>query len=193
MAGAGFFVCAISGEGAPLLRENPKILGSASRRARVKAVLESDAVPGTSRDCNSKISRRWNRTLSGQSMKEDRLSARSTFTCPSCAARTIGHFCGNCGEKEVTDQDYSLQHYLKEIVAAVTLLESKVFRSVWLLLTKPGYLSSEYFGGRRVRYMKPLQLFVFLNVVYYFSLSLFVATTFTTPTCHTATHEQLLS
>jgi hypothetical protein len=29
--------------------------------------------------------------------------------------------------------------------------------------------------------MKPLQLFVFLNVVYYFSLTLFSATTFTTP------------
>ena len=48
-------------------------------------------------------------------------------------------------------------------------------------MKKPGYLSSEYFLGRRVRYMKPLQLFVFLNVIYYFSLSLFVATTFTTP------------
>ena len=29
--------------------------------------------------------------------------------------------------------------------------------------------------------MKPLQLFVFLNVLYYFSLTLFYATTFTTP------------
>ena len=29
--------------------------------------------------------------------------------------------------------------------------------------------------------MKPLQLFIFLNVVYYFSLTLFNATTFTTP------------
>ena len=29
--------------------------------------------------------------------------------------------------------------------------------------------------------MKPLQLFVFLNVLYYFSITLFYATTFTTP------------
>ena len=93
----------------------------------------------------------------------------------------MGHFCGNCGEKESSELDYSIRHYLKEIAAAVTLLESKVFRSVWLIFSKPGYLSSEYFLGRRVRYMKPLQLFVFLNVVYYFSLTLFYATTFTTP------------
>jgi hypothetical protein len=114
-------------------------------------------------------------------MQDHRLAARSIFACPSCGNETIGTFCGDCGEKEVTDKDYSLRHYLKELVAAVTLLESKVFRSVWLVLSKPGYLSSEYFLGRRVRYMKPLQLFVFLNIVYYFSLTLFQATTFTTP------------
>jgi hypothetical protein len=101
--------------------------------------------------------------------------------CPSCGLRTLGRFCTNCGEKEVGDEDYSLRRYLEEAGAAITLLESKVLRSVWLVASRPGHLSSEYFQGRRVRYLKPLQLFVFLNVVYYFSLSLFSATTFTTP------------
>jgi len=82
--------------------------------------------------------------------------------------------------KEVGDEDYSVRHFLKEAVVALTLLESRVLRSIWLVTSRPGYLSSEYFQGRRVRYMKPLQLFIFLNVVYYFSLTLFTATTFTT-------------
>jgi hypothetical protein len=104
----------------------------------------------------------------------------SPFAYPSCGAKTLGRFCGHCGEKEVSDEDYSARSYLAEIGAAITLLESKVFRSVWLVVSKPGYLSTEYLSGRRVRYMKPLQLFIFLNVVYYFSLTLFSATTFTT-------------
>jgi hypothetical protein len=114
-------------------------------------------------------------------MADDQLTTPPVFACPSCGTRTLGQFCSHCGEKEVGDEDYSLRHFLKEAVAALTLLESRVLRSVWLVTSRPGYLSSEYFQGRRVRYMKPLQLFIFLNVLYYFSLTLFTATTFTTP------------
>jgi ribosomal protein L32 len=115
------------------------------------------------------------------SKADDRLAARPMFECPSCDTKTLGQFCSHCGEKEVADEDYSLRHFLAESVSTLTLLESKVLRSVWLVTSRPGYLSTEYFQGRRVRYMKPLQLFIFLNVVYYFSLTLFTATTFTTP------------
>jgi hypothetical protein len=103
------------------------------------------------------------------------------FRCPSCGTSSLGRYCGTCGEKETGEEDYSLRRYLVELGAAVTLLESKVLRSVWLVASKPGHLSCEYFLGRRVRYLKPLQLFIFLNVVYYFSLTFFSATTFTTP------------
>jgi hypothetical protein len=117
----------------------------------------------------------------GSSTTDNALPPQSTSVCPSCGNEGLGRFCRNCGEKRITEDDYSLRRYLKEIGSAITLLESKVLRSVWLVARRPGHLSSEYFRGRRVRYLKPLQLFVFLNVVYFVSLSLFTATTFTTP------------
>ena len=105
----------------------------------------------------------------------------STFTCPSCGTKSKRRFCCKCGEKELSSHDYSIRHYLKEFFSELTSFDSKVARSMWLVVTKPGLLSCEYFQGRRVRYMRPLQLFVFLNVIYYFSISMFYATTFTTP------------
>jgi hypothetical protein len=120
--------------------------------------------------------------LYGQpSVKNDRPPAQPRFACPSCGTETFGHFCGNCGEKETTQQDHALRYYVKLVVNFLTTWDSKTVRSVWLLVSRPGYLSREYFRGSKVRYMKPLQLFLSINVVYYFSIGLFYANTFTTP------------
>jgi hypothetical protein len=115
-----------------------------------------------------------------RSPENNRVSS-PTFLCPSCGAQSEDLYCGNCGEKKVSQSDYSVRHFLKELTVTLTLLDLKVIRSLGMLMSKPGFLSAEYLRGSRVRYVKPLQLFVFLNVVYYFSITLFVATTFTTP------------
>ena len=104
----------------------------------------------------------------------------SKFTCPSCNTLTIGNYCRNCGEKKMDHHDYSIRHYLENALDLFTHFDSKFFRSTWLLVTRPGYLSSEYWQGRRVQYMKPLQLFIFINIIYYFSITLFQFDTFTT-------------
>ncbi len=114
-------------------------------------------------------------------MSHDQTLAPSTFVCPSCTTESIGQFCGSCGERKLGSEDRSLQHYFDVIINFLTHFDSKGYRSLWYLLTKPGFLSEEYSRGCRVRYAKPLALFVSLNIVYYFSLSLFGANTFTTP------------
>jgi len=65
------------------------------------------------------------------------------FKCPSCGRKTPGKFCGSCGEKQICDEDYSIRHYLKEIILALTPLQSKLMRTLWLVASKPGFLSCE--------------------------------------------------
>lgn len=105
----------------------------------------------------------------------------STFVCPSCGTESVGQFCSNCSERKLGSEDRSIRHYLDIIADFLTHFDSKGYRSLWYLVSKPGFLSQEQLRGSRVRYAKPLSLFISINVVYYFSIAVFGANTFTTP------------
>jgi hypothetical protein len=94
---------------------------------------------------------------------------------------STGQFCTACGERKLGSEDRSLRHYLDIVIDFLTHFDSKGYRSLRYLVAKPGLLSVEQLRGSRVRYAKPLSLFISINVVYYFSIALFGANTFTTP------------
>jgi hypothetical protein len=105
----------------------------------------------------------------------------STLACPSCGAPSMGRFCDRCGEKRRASHDFSIRHYVGEAIEAFTHFDSKILRTAWLLVSRPGVLSANYLAGRRVRYVNPLRLFLLLSVVYYLSNSIFPYNAFTTP------------
>ena len=51
-----------------------------------------------------------------------------------------------------------------DFLDSVFNIDARVFRTLWPLFAKPGYLSCEYFAGHRVRYVSPVRLFVFLSI-----------------------------
>ena len=101
--------------------------------------------------------------------------------CPNCGAEVGGRFCSNCGERQIADVDYSLRHFLGEAFNILTSVESNLFRSFATLIVRPGKLTAEYFRGRRKSYLKPLQLFVFCNVIFFFVQSYAGFNSLTTP------------
>ncbi len=114
-------------------------------------------------------------------MNGDAVPEHSAFVCPSCATESVGRFCRNCGERKLGSEDRSIRHYLDMLVDFLTHFDSKGYRTLWLLVTRPGFLSAEQLRGSRVGYLKPLSLFISINIAYYFSIALFGANTFTTP------------
>lgn len=87
--------------------------------------------------------------------------------CKSCGNYFNGLYCNLCGEKVITPKDRSFRSFLRNILIAITFADSKVAKSLWLIISNPGFLSKEYAEGKRVNYIRPLQLFFILNLVYF--------------------------
>jgi hypothetical protein len=49
--------------------------------------------------------------------------------------------------------------------------DSKLFRSIFLLILKPGFLTKEYNEGKRMRYIRPLRMYLVASIAYFFLLS----------------------
>ncbi len=87
--------------------------------------------------------------------------------CPSCKAEYSGHYCPECGEKKLCREEMTLSYFFGSVWNALTFTDIKFIRSFLALLFKPGFLTLEYFRGRRKLYTRPLALFFFINLVYF--------------------------
>jgi hypothetical protein len=91
--------------------------------------------------------------------------------CQNCGEPLLGEHCYACGQPTK-----GLVRHFSSIVGdfmdSVFELDSRILRTLGPLLWRPGYLSSEYFAGRRVRYVSPVRLFVFLSLLAFFAAKL---------------------
>jgi len=88
--------------------------------------------------------------------------------CPSCGGGINGAFCARCGEKKPSKHRLTLKHFFEETIEGFTHFDNKFFRSVKLLFFKPGALSAHFEVGRTVPFMKPVQLFIVSNLLFFF-------------------------
>lgn len=95
------------------------------------------------------------------------LDAARKRLCPNCLTPVSGMYCGHCGQKMKS----AVRHFgqlLSEFFTDVLNLDAKLLRTVKPLLFRPGFLSREYFLGRRMHYVSPLKLYFFLSIVTFF-------------------------
>ncbi len=91
--------------------------------------------------------------------------------CKNCKNEFSGNFCNICGEKVITDSDFSIKNILSQAVSAITNFDSKVFKTFKLMFKNPGILSKRIISGIRVPYLKPFQIFVICNLLFFIFLS----------------------
>lgn len=88
--------------------------------------------------------------------------------CANCGASMQGEFCHECGQS-IHSVLKPMHHMVEETVETVLHIDGRIVHTLPPLLLKPGFLTLEYFAGRRVRYIAPFRLMFVLCL-----LSLFV-------------------
>ncbi|MEO0366479.1 MAG: DUF3667 domain-containing protein [Pseudomonadota bacterium] len=103
-------------------------------------------------------------------------------TCTNCGATLPNgaSYCPACGQKVLTDDDRRMRALAREVFAEATDMRGRVLPSLFSLLFLPGRLARAYRVGQRRRFVSPIGLFLFANVVYFLipSLSDFQITLF---------------
>lgn len=87
--------------------------------------------------------------------------------CVTCGADALLDYCARCGERRPSANDYSLGRFAMQSIHAVTDVDSRLLRTLRLLLTRPGQLAAEHFAGRRQPSLGPLQLFLVCNILFF--------------------------
>jgi Protein of unknown function (DUF3667) len=93
--------------------------------------------------------------------------------CANCGAELLGEYCYSCGQP-VKGMIRPLSSMMHDIADTIFNIDSRIFRTLWPLLTRPGYLSNEYFSGRRVRFVTPFRLYFFLSIAAFFAMQLWI-------------------
>jgi len=97
---------------------------------------------------------------------------RSGETCLNCGAPASGKFCPECGQ-ETARGPQTVAGFLDGLIAQYASSEGKLWQTLSKLFFAPGALTLEYLAGKRVRYLRPLQLYLMASVIVFASVQLF--------------------
>jgi hypothetical protein len=87
--------------------------------------------------------------------------------CANCAAPMQGEFCHRCGQS-IHSVLKPMHHMLEETAETFLHVDGRIVHTLPPLLLKPGFLTLEYFSGRRVRYIAPFRLMFVLCLLAFF-------------------------
>lgn len=78
-------------------------------------------------------------------------------------------FCPNCGQK--TNDELTLGVLFYNTISNYFSFDARFLKSFFPLMFKPGYLAKEFIKGKRLLYLHPAQMYLFVSVIFFFLFS----------------------
>lgn len=93
-----------------------------------------------------------------------------TERCLNCGQPAPGEYCACCGQRNA-DLRVSFGEILWDALDGLFQLDSRIARTIFPFLFRPGTLIKEYNAGRRTRYSSPFRVYLLMSIAYFFTLS----------------------
>lgn len=81
------------------------------------------------------------------------------LTCLNCGSILQGDYCHACGQRAHVHR--TLTAFAHDLLHGVLHLDGKVWRTLPMLIRRPGELTRRYIDGERAKFISPLALFLF--------------------------------
>ena len=89
----------------------------------------------------------------------------SSWICPSCGSTATTRYCGSCGEERILARAPNAGG--QTATGPRRSFVGRMRASLRTLASPPGRLTADWIRGRRVGYLAPLSLFLWINVAFF--------------------------
>jgi hypothetical protein len=92
------------------------------------------------------------------------VSDAAEHVCANCGANAPDRFCPQCGQ-DTRDRLPTFAQFMREATGRYLAFDGKLWKTLFPLLFRPGFLTRAYLAGKRKRFIGPARLFLVSSLV----------------------------
>jgi hypothetical protein len=104
-------------------------------------------------------------------LNQEVAGTNETVHCANCEAPVAGKYCATCGQRVIPGLP-TVSHLVEEAAEMLSHADSRLWRTLIPLVTRPGYLTLQYIQGHRAKFLPPLRLYLVISVIFFLVMGL---------------------
>lgn len=104
--------------------------------------------------------------LKRNKIKNQQVTEFDFLICPNCGETEVGKYCPNCGQSN-KNFNKPIKEILIDLFDSINL-DIRLLNTLVPFFIKPGFLTEEYFKGRRKRYVPPVRMYMIFSILFFF-------------------------